>query len=106
MTLIRKEPFTKDDFAEQVRESYRASGINPNAPHSKKMVEEISEFLWNQNLQLEKVFSSTHVLVGSGVDEIVLSFDVPGDPCDHNWKTYDSGFRRFDYCSKCNKERP
>lgn len=23
-----------------------------------------------------------------------------------NWKIYDSGFTRFEYCTRCNKERP
>ncbi|MEZ0209212.1 MAG: hypothetical protein ACAH17_03505 [Candidatus Paceibacterota bacterium] len=25
--------------------------------------------------------------------------------CTHDWKIYDSGFTRFEYCSKCNLEK-
>ncbi len=25
--------------------------------------------------------------------------------CSHDWAVYDSGFKRFEYCKKCNTER-
>jgi hypothetical protein len=30
------------------------------------------------------------------------------NPCSSgcDWKVYDSGFSRFEYCARCNKERP
>jgi hypothetical protein len=28
-----------------------------------------------------------------------------GTSCQHNWKTYDSGWTRYEYCDKCNVEK-
>jgi hypothetical protein len=48
----------------------------------------------------------------NGISPIELSFAYGqyGDTnmvpsCQHDWKTYDSGWSRYDYCQKCNIEK-
>lgn len=40
-------------------------------------------------------------------DERILSWNIVNVPekCSHQWKTYDSGWSKYDYCAKCDEKK-
>lgn len=60
------------------------------------------EFTWILN-DMYNVFRITPAELDNkffSVDKIESS-----KSCSHTWKTYDSGWRKFDYCTICNQEK-
>jgi hypothetical protein len=46
---------------------------------------------------------SVHYGPGDYNDSIdLLAPSLKCEPCTHSWKTYDSGWNKYDYCEKCN----
>lgn len=94
---------TKQEIRSNLVKDYTKSGFDTSLPNTSKLIDSMTEILHNQMEEIERIYSLVHVNVT--VDAPVSKEFKPECGYYHDWIWYDSGFTRFQYCSKCNKER-